>query len=190
MPVPISRTPSSMPASARSRSSVRSSGSAVPRREPGDGDVAALVVQRGEQPDKRGQRVRHRPAVDPVVHGVVQRPHLDHRVDAAAQRGGQRRHADPPVGRVGEHDDVGGEPVAVLGEEPASVGEPISSSPSMSTVTPTPRSSPSARSAAQVQRDAGLVVGRAPAEQPAVALRPARTGRCPSPPRSPGGCTS
>jgi hypothetical protein len=52
------------------------------------------------------------------VHGVPQRPHLHHDVEAAAQRGGQRRHPDPPVGRVGKHHDVGGEPVTVPVEEP------------------------------------------------------------------------
>jgi hypothetical protein len=43
---------------------------------------------------------------------------LDEAVEDTAQRGGQRRHADAPVGGVGDHDHVGGDLVAMLDEQP------------------------------------------------------------------------
>ena len=43
------------------------------------------------------------------------------------------------------HDDVRGEPLAVLARKRSNEGEPISSSPSTNTVTPTPGAAPSAR---------------------------------------------
>ena len=84
-----------------------------------DRDVPPLVVEGREQPDQRGQRVGHRPAVDALVDGVLEGAHLDGRRDAAAQRGGEGRDAHPPVRRVGEDEGVGGEPVVVLGEQRA-----------------------------------------------------------------------
>ena len=46
-----------------------------------------------------------------------ERAHLDVHPDQAAQAGRERRYADVPVPRVGDHDDVGGEPVGVLAQQ-------------------------------------------------------------------------
>ena len=73
---------------------------------------------------------------------MLQGADLDVGVDQPAQARGERGHADVPVGAVGDDDDVGAQPVRVRGQELARVGDPISSSPSTSTVTPTGSSSP------------------------------------------------
>ena len=82
-----------------------------------DGHVAAVVVQRGEEPGERGEGVGHRPAVHAAVDRVLERPHLDHAVDDAAERRRQCRHADPPVRRVREDERVRPELRAVARQE-------------------------------------------------------------------------
>ena len=170
-PVPSSRTPSSTPASARSCSSVRSSGSRVAVRQPGDRHGAVVVVQRGEQPGECGERVRHGSAIDPAVHGVLQRPHLDDDADPSAQRRGERRDADAPVRRVGEHDHVGREALTVAFEEPAEIRRADlllaldeHRHADRQVVT-------EGAQCRQVQGDPGLVVGGAPPVEAAVAQR-------------------
>ena len=59
--------------------------------QPGDDDVALVVVQAGEQPAQRHQGVGHQPAPHAGVHGVGQRAHPDVDADEAAQAGGQGR---------------------------------------------------------------------------------------------------
>ena len=50
-----------------------------PGVQPGDRDVALVVVQRGEQPAQRHQRVGHQPAPHAGVHRVGQRAHARRR---------------------------------------------------------------------------------------------------------------
>ena len=111
-------------------------------------------------------------------------------VEAAAQRGGQRRYADPPVGRVGEHDDVGGEPVAERGEEPVQgrradllLALDEDGHPDREVVAErAQRGEVHARCRPCRRRRRGRTAARrAPS---------ARTGRSSQSPRSPGGCTS
>ena len=149
-PLPSSATPSSTPASARNCSSVRSSGSAVPRPRPSTATSPRVVVAGGEQPRQRGERVRRRPAVHPVVQRVPQRAHLHDDVDATAQRRGQGGHADPPVRGVGEHQHVGGQPLPVLGEQGGQRrGADLLLARRPGRRPTTPGSSPRARTAAQ-----------------------------------------
>ena len=92
-----------------------------------------------------------------------QRAYLDVHPDQAAQAGGQRRDADVPVARVGDHDDVGGQPVAVLAQQ---VGEGLGGDLLLALdEEPHGDRQVVAQRAerAHVHRDAGLVVGRAPA---------------------------
>jgi hypothetical protein len=105
------------PASERKTSPAAQGGRTTRRVETGYGDVAGLVVQRGEQPAQGGERVGHRPAVQAGVHGALEHPHLDEQVDQPAQAGREGRHVDGGVRRVGDDDDVGAQQVAVLGEQ-------------------------------------------------------------------------
>ena len=66
--------------------------------QPGYGDVAVLVVQRGHQTAHGGHRVQDGTAVLAGVQGVVQDVQAHVRLDEAAQGRGQGRDADPPVG--------------------------------------------------------------------------------------------
>ena len=101
---------------------------------------------------------------------------------------------DRPVGGVGDDDDVG----ARAGRGGCAgtrrnVGEPISSSPSTKTVTPTGRSAPRQAERAQgahVRHHARLVVRGAAAVEPLRHARWARTGGLSQSAASPGGCTS
>ena len=70
-----------------------------------DGDVAVLVVKRGQRPGQHGQGIGGRAAVHPAVHGVVQHPDLDHAVDHASQRRGDGglSHAAVPGVRHDQH---------------------------------------------------------------------------------------
>ena len=140
----------------------------------GHGDRAVVGVQRGQQPDQQGERVGRGAAVHAGVQRVVQRAHLDHGLHEAAQRGRERRGADGRVGGVGDDEHVGAQALAVLGEEglerrradlllaldehgdadagAVRVGGEVGAH------------------GGQVGADAGLVVGGAAAEEPAVAL--------------------
>ena len=83
------------------------------RVEAGDGDVAGVVVERGDQPAQRHQRVGDQAAPHAGVDGVGQGTDLDVRADQAAEAGGEGGLADVPVAGVGDHDDVRGEGVLV-----------------------------------------------------------------------------
>src|SRR5262249_43733451 len=138
--------------------------------EPSHRHVAGGVVQGGEQPAQRRHRVRHRPAEHSTVYGVVERAHLDERVDQATQPGGECRPADVPVTGVGDHDDVGGQIVVVLPQQGLQrVGAILllaldeDDDADRQRVTERPQSG-------DVCHNSGLVVGGAAPVEPAVAL--------------------
>ena len=81
---------------------------------PATATLPRVVVQAGDQPAQRDQRVGHQAAPHAGVDGVGERADLDVDADQAAQAGGERRHADVPVAGVGDDDDVGAELVLVL----------------------------------------------------------------------------
>ena len=115
-PAPIHSTPAVAPDSARSRClgvDDVGGGAAV---ESVDGDVAGVVVQRRDEPAEGDQRVGDEAAPHAGVDGVGERADLDVGADQAAQAGGEGGLADVPVAGVGDHDDVGGEPV-LMGRE-------------------------------------------------------------------------
>ena len=71
----------------------------------------------GDQSAHGGGGVQHGAAVHAGVKRVVEHVETDVDLDDAAQRGGQGWGADLPVGGVGHDDDVGGQAVAVGGQE-------------------------------------------------------------------------
>ncbi len=85
--------------------------------QPGDGDVALVVVQGGQQPAQGGQGIGRHAPVRAGVDRVVEGPDLHHAVGQPPQRGGERGLADGPVAGVGDHVDVGGQPVAFGGQD-------------------------------------------------------------------------
>ncbi len=85
----------------------------------GHRDVAVVVVQACQQPHQGAQRVGDHPAPQAGVQPVVECRDLDHAVDQAPQRNRQRRNIGAPVVRVGDDDHVGGERIAVGGQQPA-----------------------------------------------------------------------
>ena len=149
VPLPISRTPSSTPASARSRSSERSSGSAAPRDRPATATSprsscsvassrASAVSASGTGPPYAPlctacRRVRTSTTTLTPPRRVVVRAGTPTRqlIESASTRTSPPRRSP------------------CLARSAGRVGDPISSSPSTRTVTPTPGSLPSARSAAQ-----------------------------------------
>jgi len=80
--------------------------------------IAVVVVEAGEQAHQHAQRVGNHTAPDAGVQPMVERGNLDHAVGQAAQRNRQRRCVGAPVVRVGDDDHVGGQRVAVGGEQP------------------------------------------------------------------------
>ena len=148
----------------------------TPRRRPGrcagpaTATLPRVVVQAGDQPGQRDQRVGHQAAPHAGVDGVGQRADLDVDADQAAQAGGQRGHADVPVAGVGDHDDVGAELVLVLAQQRGqgvgadlllALDEHRDADRQVVAVHP---------QGAEVGRDAGLVVGGAAGVEAAVAL--------------------
>ena len=117
-----------------------------------------------------------------------ERAHLDVHPDQAAQAGRERRDADVPVSRVGDDDDVRGQPVAVLAQQ---IGEGLGGDLLLALdEEPHGDRQVIAQGAerAHVHRDPRLVVGRAPAVEARRRGRWARTAGCPSRPgRSPAG---
>jgi hypothetical protein len=55
------------------------------------------------------------------VHGVVQGPDLDDKVDDPAQRCRQSGFAQRPIGAIGQHNDVGPQLVGIFLQKPAQV---------------------------------------------------------------------
>ncbi|MCZ0991964.1 hypothetical protein O1L44_00745 [Streptomyces noursei] len=86
-----------------------------------DGDVALLVVERGEESAQRGQCVRGGSAVDAGVHAALQGAEFHHAGGDPAQTGCEAGRAGGQVVGVSEHDDVGVEFVLVAVEEGAEV---------------------------------------------------------------------
>jgi hypothetical protein len=104
------------------------------------------------------------------VHAVVQGAHLDQAVDQSAQRRGEGGYADVPVVRVGEHEDIGGQPVAMLvedGRQRRRAGLLLALDEDGDTHR---RLAVVREIGSHVGRDSGLVVGGSPAVQPAAAL--------------------
>ncbi len=85
----------------------------------GHGHVAVVVVQAGQQPHQHTHRVGKHATPDAGMQTMVQGGDLDHAVDQPAQRNRQRRDFGAPIVRVGDDDHVGGQRVAVGGEQPA-----------------------------------------------------------------------
>src|SRR6516165_5502135 len=88
------------------------------------GHSAPTVVQGGDEPAQRRQRVRHWPAVTAAVHGMIERANLDQYVDDAAQRRGQRWLSDSPVRTVYQHNGVGSQQLLVLTQKLRQVPRP------------------------------------------------------------------
>ena len=86
-------------------------------REPGDRDVAFVVVQRREGLREHRQRVGDRTAEFARVHRVVERSDLDVARDDPAQRHRESRLPGAPIARVREDHGVGAELIAVALEE-------------------------------------------------------------------------
>ena len=139
----------------------------------GDGDVAARVAERGDEPAQRLHRVRHGAAPHAGVQRRAQRLELDLHPDQAAQAGGQRRQAGVEVGGVRDHQAVGAQFGQVRIEEAREVlradlllaldhHRQVDRRPARRRV---PR-----RRAGAVDGDAGLVVGRTARVQAAVPL--------------------
>ena len=127
-------------------------------------------MQGGEHLAERRHRVGDRAPVLAAVHRMVEGPDFDEHRDDAAERDGERGLPGPPVAAVGQDHCVGGEQIAVLGQELGEVlgarlllaldeGRHADGRPSV----------PSA-DRALVHGDAGLVVAGASAEETAVAL--------------------
>ena len=83
---------------------------------PRNGDVAAIVVKRGDRARERGDRVRHRAAVLTAVHGMVERADLDDATDDAAQRRRDPWLPNAPCPRVGVDHEIAAELVLELRE--------------------------------------------------------------------------
>ncbi len=107
LPVPVSATPSSTPGLAAEVRLGQVGPAPLAARQTLDRDVAVLVVQRGQQPRQREQRVRRGTAELPAVQRVLQRPHGHGELAVAAQGLAQRRLAEAPVAAVGDHHHVG-----------------------------------------------------------------------------------
>ena len=148
----------------------------------GDGDVAVVVVERGEEAGQGRDRVGRRTAVHAAVVGVVGHADLDVAVDQTAQRRRQAGDAVVPVRRVGEDDHVGRQVVGERVEEPRQVrraGLLLALDEDLH-VDGRPRLV--GADGRRVQHHAGLVVARPPPVQAAVAFgrlerRASPTGR-------------
>ena len=117
LPVPMSATPESSPASPRNVASSTSGASDVPWTRPG---TATSPCSSCSPASARHSAVRASPigsAEHAGVHGALQHRHLDDDVHQAAQAGREGGHVDGRVGRVGDDDDVAGQRVAVLPQE-------------------------------------------------------------------------
>ena len=112
------------------------------------------------------------------VQAVVEGGHLDHAIGQAAQRHRQRRDLGGPVVGVGDDDHVGGEVWFVGRQQPAQRRRTALLLPSTNTVTPTGPAAVGAERG-QMGGDPGLVVGGAPAVEPAVPFGRFKRGRIP-----------
>ena len=172
--MPASCTPSSTEASARYSASVRSTATSSRLTSPA---IATLPSSSWRVAMRRASRVGASstgPPNMPGVHGVVQDLDLDGAVHQAAQAGGQRRDADLPVAGVGHHDHVGAQQFAVgfqEGPERRRAGLLLAFEEEGHAEAQVVAQHPGHRRVGRdVGQDAGLVVGRAAAVEPAVAF--------------------
>ena len=142
--------------------------------QPGDGDVAGVVVQGGDEPGQERRGIQHGAAEHARVHGVVEDLDLDGAVDESAQARGQGGDADLPVAGVGDDDDVGPELVLIGLEEGAEGRRPglllALDEQGHADAERVAEHLGDGRDRADVRHDARLVVGGAAAVQPAVAF--------------------
>ena len=82
-----------------------------------DRNAAPAVMQCGDKPAQRRQRVWHRAAVLPAMHRMIKRPYLHDAVDDAAQGCRQRWPADGPIRAVSQHDGVRPQQAAIFAEK-------------------------------------------------------------------------
>ncbi len=168
------------PGRPRGRAPARTRATAV---SPATATSPRLVVQGRQQPAQRGQRVRDRAAEHAGVHRPLERADLDDEVDEPAQAGGERRHVDRRVARVGDDDDVAAQRVAVLGEQRRQRRRADLLLALEEQHDADRRPAAEGPQHGEVHEHAGLVVGGAAAVQPAVALgRPRRAGSSTPPP--------
>ena len=155
-------------------------------RQAVDGDVAVVVVERGEQPRERQQRVRRGAAELPAVQGVLERAQRHRELAVAAQRRAQRRLPQLPVAAVGDHHHVGAQQLGVALDDLEELLAAVLLGALDQHLDVHGRLEVVRAQRGEVGDDAGLVVGGAAAVQAAVADR-ARTGRCPSRPAARAG---
>jgi len=147
---------------------------AVLGEQPLDGDRAVVVVQGRDEPGQQRGRVQDRAAVHARVHGVLEHGQLHDGADHPAQARGQGGHADLPVGGVRDDDDVRGQPFPVgLQEVPEGRGAglllPLHEDGHAEAEVVAAVGGRGAQGGG-VGHHPGLVVGRAPPVQAAVAL--------------------
>ena len=146
-------------------------------RDPGDGDVAVLVVQGRQQPGEGHHRVGHRAAEHAGVQRVLQGAHGDHAGHVAAQGGGEHRLADRQVAHVADDEDVALEQLGVGLDERLEVALGLLH-PLEDQLDRARRLAVEDPQRAQVGHQPALVVGGAPPEDPAVLVgRDPRVGR-------------
>ena len=160
--------------------------------EPGDGNVAVVVMEGGDQARQQRRGIQHRAAEHARVHCMLQDLDFDGAVHQSAKAGGQGRNADLPVAGIRHDDDVGAQQLPVGFQEGRKVGEPASSSPSKRRSRPgrARRQGPRHGSVGgDVRHDSGFVVGGAAAVEPAVRSTAVK-GSVSHSAGSPGGWTS
>ena len=86
-----------------------------------DRDLPVVVVQGGQDPRERRDRVDRGSAVGPAVHRQVERPHRDDAVDDAADARLERGDPGSPVPTVGHADHVGYEELPVPADQEGEV---------------------------------------------------------------------
>ena len=194
-PVPMSGSPGTTSASSRNSSSLYDAPVHSSRRRPGDGDVAVLVVQRGERAQQRDQRVGRGAAELAAVLRPGERRHLDVDHRHAAQRDRQRRHARADAAHVADQHRVGGEQLGLRRRDTCVSALPTSSWPSITILIPTGGWPSHARSAPTCMMMFDFESARAAAVDRAVALGRLERRRLPlrlvaRPARRRSGCTA
>jgi hypothetical protein len=134
-----------------------------------DRDLSVVVVQGGQDPRERRDRVDRGSAVCAAVDRQVQRADRDDAIDDAADAGLERRDARPPVPPVGHADHVRQQELPVpLDEERQVLGAGLLLALDQDLDGHRRPASPGAQGR-RVDHDAALVVGRAPPVHPALA---------------------
>ena len=112
-PVPMVCTPSSRPESRAQLLLGEVEVGGLARPQAGDRDLAVGVVQRGDGAHQRRDRVGHGAAEHAAVDAVVEGADGQHDADHPPQGRREGRLPHRPVGRVGQHDGVGAQLLAV-----------------------------------------------------------------------------